>query len=255
MNTNSKIANTRLGATVLGIRKLTSFWRWIGPIAGAVVITCVAHSGFAQGQISIYTGSYAPVRTNSIGLGGSAGNTSPAANGFYYALFTADPSVTSLSPLDLLSATWRFTGTYATNTGNPDGGRLLGGFCTRVAGWHDTTNSYVFAGWSANIAGPDWNAVATQLTGASFNNGVWSGPNWLLPSDRGFFGVSMVGRGVALNPVHGQPCFNLFGMVPYGYIDTPISTGWDLFVTVPEPSTGIVAAIAMGSFWLVRRRI
>lgn len=221
-------------------------------------LNALAVTALAQGEISIFNGSYAPVRTNSVGVGGGAGNTEPIRGNYYYGLFIAASTVTSLSATDLLTPTWTFTTAYATNTSNPSGGLLTGG-CVQVPGWDTTTNAYVLAGWSANIGGSDWASVAFQLSGALLNNGVWSGPNWLPSSQGGFFGVSMVGIGGAPDPVLALPCFDLFGTTPNDWIISPISAGWDLFtVNTPEPSSrnlfllGILVPLALGP--IVRRR-
>jgi len=50
----------------------------------------------AQGTITVANGSYAFARTNAIGMGGTVGNTAPALGGFYYAVFTASSTVTSI---------------------------------------------------------------------------------------------------------------------------------------------------------------
>src|SRR5258708_5725084 len=87
-----------------------------------VVLAATAPPAFGQGQVDFFNTSTTLVRTNSIGLGGGAGITSASPNGFAYGLFIAPSTVTSLSPLDLLTATWTFTGVYASNT---IGGRLV----------------------------------------------------------------------------------------------------------------------------------
>src|SRR2546423_978845 len=134
-------------------------------------------AALCQGEVGFLNTSTTLVQTNSVGIGGTVGNTSSSVNGFFYGLFIAPSTVSSLSPSDLLTATWTFTGVYATNTSATSGGRLSGGADVLVPGWNGTSNAYAVIGWSANVAGKNWSAVAAQLSGAAFNNGVWSGPN------------------------------------------------------------------------------
>jgi hypothetical protein len=97
----------------------------------------------------------------------------------------------------------------------------------------------------------NWSSVAAQLSGASFTNGVWYGPNWLAASDRGFFGVSTIGYGFAPDPSLGQPPFPLFGGP--GTQGVSISSGFDLFViNTPEPPALpllVVGAAAVIVLW------
>jgi hypothetical protein len=188
-------------------------------------------------------------------MAGTAGNTSPSLNGFYYGLFIAPSTVTSLLPLDLLSPVWTFTDLYATNTAITTGGRLADGLGVSVAAWPPITNSYVLAGWSANIARMDWSAVSGQMADASFTNGIWSGPNWLFSSDGGFFGVSAVGYGQPPGPNSALPALNLFGSAVTGY-GVPIMTGFDLFVvSSPEPSAWAYAILGVLSYLVLGRRV
>ncbi len=226
--------------------------------ACAALATAAAIAGMpvnmtAQGLVTfINIGGIAPVRTNATGLGGGAGYTSIIPNGFAYGLFIAPSTVISVSPLDLLTATWTFTGVYAVNTTTRYGG-VNGGSGIPVPGWDNVTNSYAIAGWSANVAGMDWNSVAAQLNGASFTNGGWSGPNWLSTSSGGFFGVSAVGYGEAPDPSRAIPALPLFGSGPT-LLGVPISTGWDLFVVIPEPSATAVGCLG-GIILLIRRHL
>jgi hypothetical protein len=233
-------------------------------LTSLLVVGIVTLSGIAdvagQGMITFlnFSNQYAStlVRTNSTGLGGGAGNTAPSIGGFEYGLFIAPSTVTSLSPLDLLTPPWTFTGVYATNTTAATGGRLNGGIDIRVAAWDGVTNSYVVAGWSANIALDNWSAVAAQLAGASFTNGVWSGPNWLGSSQGGFFGVSARAYGQAPDISSTLPPYDLFGSAPAG-LGVPISTGFDLYVISPEPSIPRLAGVGLAVYflWVTRLRL
>jgi hypothetical protein len=217
----------------------------------AILTVCLAGTGqgHSQGSINFINGTPTAVRTNSFGLGGTAGPTAPTVAGFYYGLFIAQSTVTSLSPLDLLTPTWTFTGVYATNSAGP--GVLYGGTSVPVPGWDDTTNSFVVAGWSAAVAQADWNSVSQQLAGAILTNGVWYGPNWLPGPGQGFFGVSVVGFGEAPGPTAGRGPFTLFGLVPTPQ-GTPVP-GFDLFaISTPEPSA-LALLVSAGLALLARR--
>src|SRR5437016_2154352 len=103
----------------------------------ATLCGCLLATGsFAQGTIDVSNGSYAFARTNATVLGGGVGNTAPVLGSFYYAVFTASSTITSVDPnlQDLLGPNWTFTGIYATNSAVATGGRLLNGAGTGAAG-------------------------------------------------------------------------------------------------------------------------
>src|SRR6266852_2124436 len=92
-----------------------------------------AHTAFTQGTVNFINTISTFIHTNGIAVGGTNGNTSPAPNGFVYALFTAPFGTTNT---DLTSGQWTFTGPYATNTFVSSGGRLNGGAgLTTLTGW------------------------------------------------------------------------------------------------------------------------
>jgi len=212
-------------------------------------LNVLATSLLAQGTVNFLNSPATLIRTNALASGGTIGPTATNLGGFYYGVFTAPSTVTSLSPSDLLTPTWTFTGLYGSNRPTSTGGRLVGGGfgVTVPTGWAEfETRSFVVAGWSANVALPDWTAVQVQLTGTSFNNGIWSGPNWSPSSAGGFFGVSAVGVGTAYPGVgyFDLPIFTLFGTTQV-LEGTPIP-GFDLFVVnAPEPSTWTLAAFGI----------
>jgi len=224
-------------------------------------LVALATAVYAQGTVDFLNSTTTRVQTNSVGMGGTAGTTALAANGFYYALLTAPSSVTSASGLDLLTPTWTFTGNYGTNTAGSGGGRLVGGGLntTTLGAWPaGVTNRYVLAGWSANVAGSDWNSVKAQLTGGSFAGGVWTWPNGGLTAHGGFYGISDVTASTAFGSAGGGtdalPSHPLFGPSPIGS-GTPIPTGFTLFVIqVPEPSTLALAGLGAAALLLIRRR-
>src|SRR5438105_15088786 len=119
-------------------------------------LSALATGAFAQGTVSIGNGSYAFARTNATALsGGTAGNTAPILGSFYYAVFTAASTVTSVDAnlQNLFNPSiWTFTGLYATNSAVATGGRLMNGGATGAAGAPATgwtpgqTNSFILLG-------------------------------------------------------------------------------------------------------------
>src|SRR4051812_1448888 len=96
-------------------------------------------SGFGQGTVNPANQNATVFHTNSVAIGGTVGNTSPALGGFYYEVITA-PSMTmstDASLQDLLSAPWSDTMLRMTNTAFGTGGREAGpsGSAGVVANW------------------------------------------------------------------------------------------------------------------------
>ena len=222
-------------------------------------LSALATGAFAQGTVTAINGTYSLARTNATGLGGTAGSTAPSSLGFYYGLFTAASTVTSVDAnlQNLLSGTWTFTGLYATNLASA--GRLSGGAgVATTQGWTPgVTNSYLLLGWSANIAQFDILSVSNQLRGASDSSGVWTGPNFAAGSNRGFIGVTAIGFGEAGGGTTGLGPFPLFGTTPTS-AGTPIGSPFDMFVVnvgaVPEPSSFALAGLGAAALLIFRRR-
>jgi len=221
-------------------------------LAVTLCLSALAVGAFAQGTINFLNGTTTLTRTNGTGIGLTAGNTSPGA-GYYYAVFTASSSITSVTAQDLLSSSWTWTGIYGTNTAATTGGRFSGGGNVATAtGWQPgQTNSYCVVGWSADL-GASWSSIAAQLQGSTFTGGAYRGNNW--SKTGGFFGLSSVGFGASGGGPSGLPAFSLFGSTPTGQ-GTPISSGFDLFATqVPEPSTLALAGLGAAAIVIFRRR-
>jgi len=225
----------------------------------------VATSAFAQGTITVANGSYAFARTNAIGFGLTAGNTAPVLGGFYYAVFTAASTVTSIDVnlQNLLNGTWTFTGVYATNSAVATGGRLLtgGGIATTTQGWTPgQTNSYLLLGWSGNLATTDVNSILNQLRGAQLQGGFWVGGGFTNLFS-GFLGVTPIGFGEAGGGTTGLGPLQLFGATataagqPIG--SNPNPSPFDLFVVCgpcPEPSAFALAGLGAAAVLFLRRR-
>lgn len=219
-------------------------------LAATLCLSAIAVGAFAQGTVNFVNTSTTLFRTNSTGLGGTAGSTINSAGQFYYAVFTAPSTVTSATGADLLTSTWTYTGLYATNIAAA--GRMTGGNgVATTQGWAPgATNSFLVAGWSADL-GHDWATIAAELNGATFSGGVWHGNNWV--KNGGFFGITSVGFGEAGGGPTGIPAFGLFG--PPNLQGNPIASSTDLFVTqVPEPTTFALAGLATAALVIFRRR-
>jgi len=62
-----------------------------------------------QGTVTFANRTSTLLETNGVGLGGSVGVTATNAGGFDYEVFTAEPTVTSVTLSVLLTTNWTFT--------------------------------------------------------------------------------------------------------------------------------------------------
>lgn len=204
-------------------------------LATLLCMSALATGAFAQGTVAFLNGSYALISTNS---GSGAFSTGTAASGYYYGLFTASSTVTTATLSDLLTATWTFTGAYATNI--PAAGRLSGGAnVVTTTGWTPgNTNSFLVAGWNGTM-GHDWATIASELSGGTAPAGS-------------LIGLSAVGFGAAGGGTGGLPAFALWATVPNGQ-GTPLSSGFTLS-PVPEPTTLALSGLGAAALLIFRRR-
>ena len=231
-------------------------------------VSIVATSAFAQGTIAVGNGTYAFARTNATGIGWTAGNTAPVLGGFYYAVFTAASTVTSIdvSLQNLLTSTWTFTGVYATNSAVATGGRLLNGASgiATTQGWTPgQTNSYLLLGWSGNLATFDVNSILNDLRGAQLQGGGWTVGGFATNDFSGlaFVGATTIGFGAAGGGTTGLGPLLLFGPAndpagnPIGANPNP--SPFDLFIvcnSCPEPSAFALAGLGAAAILFRRRR-
>jgi len=203
-----------------------------------IIVTAMALSiavaGSGQGLVSFRnsTGTATWISTNSVVGGPTTGYTSGPIGSYYYALFAAPTTQTSV---DSSLSGWTFTGNYATNT--LIAGRLDGNYTVDHAVVISNTIpgmslNLVVVGWSANI-GHAYSAVESYLTNPTFD--AWYGLSQIATttvggsdsSPTGFFGT---------NP--GQ--MSGFSLNRY---------------TVPEPSTfALVSLCCAALWWRFRRR-
>jgi len=215
----------------------------IGALLGAAVSL-----SYGQGTVNFSAGASATTResTNSVMGGPTTGQTQPA-GAYYYALFqsavgndgsTIATSSTYGTSLDPTTGGFTFTGLFGTNTAAV--GRFTGNPGTDNAVVNGATGSsanFVVVGWSANIAGADWNAFRTWY--ANGNNVQFTG--WA-----GRSGVAQnVQLGGGLTPagtIFGAGAGQVSGFV-LGRLDP-----------VPEPSTMALAGLGAAALVIFRRR-
>ena len=231
-------------------------------VAAILCLAMWALTAFTQGTINFQNIPTALISTNAVAIGGTLGNTAPSSSGslYYYALFTANSSVTTIdySLQGLLTTTWTFTGLYATNTAGTGGGLFSGGSdVATLQGWPaGVTNSFIVIGWSANL-GHDWSTVAVELKGAERSAGQWvfaTGAQDIYE----FLGNSFIGQGAAGGGTSGNPAFSLWSGLPNSPGD-PLTRGFTLDIDIynyvgPEPSTFALAVLGGSTLLILRRR-
>jgi hypothetical protein len=200
-----------------------------------------ASLSFGQGTVNFSAGATAATRisTNQV-VGGPATGQINGAGSYYFALFAAPTSNNSSgSGLNPTGLGWSLVGgTYGTNTaalgrfnGNPStDGTVVAGFPT------GSSANFLVVGWSANVAGPDWNAFVNW-----YNNGE--------PASTGWAGKSLIAQNVQLGGGL-TPQGNIFGANP-GQVPGFLLGRID---AVPEPSTMALAGLGAAALMIFRRR-
>ncbi len=209
----------------------------------AVALICFANNSFGQGEVIFANSIKSLVYTNSLPGGAATGLTATNANSFYYALFVAPASVTSVGNVAFNDANWTFTGDYATNAARA--GHLYGtttaNETTVVPGYAPGASaSFTVVGWSANIG-----STLADLK-------AW----YANPAITGWIGQSavatnmMVGGGIYAPP----PIFYPIGTTTLGEIDG-FTFNLIAAVPTPEPSTpALIGCATVMLAWLRRHR-
>jgi hypothetical protein len=227
----------------------------IAAVLGAVTLS------YGQGTVNFSAGASATTRisTNSAVGGATTGLTGLTSQSYtyYYALFIADSTVTSVgSPLDpTRTAGW---GQVIWNSGNPAGvtgaayatntaaGRFAGNPTTDdvlVSGrGTGTSASFMVVGWSSQVAGQDW-ATAKTFIDAYLDSGNGSAPT------TGWIGASAIATSVQLGGGL-TPAGNIFGANP-GQV---LGFNLNMVTPVPEPSTFALAGLGAAALLIFRRR-
>jgi hypothetical protein len=118
-----------------------------------------------QGQVTFNNTATTQISTNSVANGPATGPTAPypgsGTNQFFYALFAAPTTVTTVT--GVMDTNWTFL-YYATNTTAATGGRLAGGKPSLPSPYASgTTFNFLVRGWSSDIAGANWTAVQSII--------------------------------------------------------------------------------------------
>jgi hypothetical protein len=228
-------------------------------LAATLCLAALATGAFAQGTVNFSNPIGQNISTNGTYSGGGIGITANAANGFYYGLFIAPSTVSTIdsSLQGLFTPTWTFTGVLATNTASA--GRLAGG-TPNVPGWAPASfQSYLVVGWSANL-GASWASVAAQLQGATFSTNAFLGTAF---TTTGFIGASLSRAGGPGLLPFGEPggasgtdtfpTLPLFGTASTG-TGTPAAP-FTLFTAtnVPEPTSMALIGLGLAAGLVLRR--
>jgi hypothetical protein len=227
-----------------------------------VALLGVASLAFGQGEVNFQNGTTSRIVTNSAVGGGSTGSTFSSVvspNAYYYVLFAAPNSVTSVN-----GTATAFSGTAGNNyvwfdtawsiASYNNSGTIVYGYATntslgRLAGINATADSgvyvqypqlayasFVIVGWSAAI-GSTIGQVETW-----YNSGSPASIGWIGESAVSGQNIQVLGDG------SGAPGTILSGAA--GFIG-PFMMGE---VPVPEPSTFALAGLGAAALLIFRRR-
>jgi hypothetical protein len=189
---------------------------------------------FGQGYVFFDNTVGTRISTNSLAGGPSAGTTRTNIGSYYYALFVAPTTQTTV---DATFTGWTFTGNYGTNssvTGRLKGNSLDSGTAVAIPNYSPGNQvNFVVLGWSANL-GRDYQAVLGELAYYQ-SHGVVHGVNeWI--------GWSSVATNLVLASFGGPYNF-IFGTGPglaHGFL-LGLYPGGSPFIT-NQPQSQIVLA-------------
>jgi len=229
-------------------------------LAAIIGASALATGAFAQGLVTFANTSGTVFHTNSIGLGGTAGNTAGGAANvgtFDYEVLTAPSTTTTVdaSLQGLLAGGWSDTGILGQNTAFASGGRMGASGTLSASNWvAGAQQTFIVIGWSANIgnfATLEADLRGASLVAASGGGFYWSGISNAAPSE--FIGATTIQSAVSGGGAQSLPAFALFGSVSAQ--GTPVTTTTELYaVAVPEPTTFALMGLAASSLLIFRRR-
>lgn len=200
-----------------------------------ICLTVTSAALYGQGLVTFQETSF-----NILTNGATSGPISSIANSYYFTLFIQqNPTGSTTVPVNTnpLTGGWQWAGSfYGTNgTVGPTIGKIIanGSAGYAIPNWPGTTtNFFLIAGWSANIAGADWLSVSNQIaTGTAPGSG--------------YYGSSAAGYASSLDAP--APPRALFGATA-GLIQ-----GFTLN-QVPEPSTFALVGLGAAALLAFRRR-
>jgi hypothetical protein len=228
-------------ARVSKTAKFANSMKTLLPIAALLSANMVC-SG--QGIVNFATGIYGRIATNSNVGGGSTGYIAAHSTGatYYFGLFVAPTSATSVGGLDPTSSGFTFAGAIGTNaalshfSGNVSNDVIVCG--VMVPGYPALSSAnFVVAGWSANL-GPSWSGVEAWLqTGSPAPGNVWYGVSDVAVSYQ--LGGGMMPVGALFGAGVGQIGGFTLGMFP---------------TTVPEPTSLALLGVGAGMLIVLGRR-
>ena len=209
----------------------------------AAALVGFANNSFGQGEAIFANSIKSLVYTNLTTGGLPTGLTATNANSFYYALFVAPASVTSVGNVAFNNANWTFIGDYATNAARA--GLLYGNTTANetsvVPGYTPGASaSFTVVGWSANIG-----STLADLKAWYANPAVtgWIGQSAVATN-------MLVGGGIYPPP----PIFYPIGTTTLGEIDG-FTFNLVHAVPTPEPSTpALIGGATVMLAWLRRHR-
>jgi len=201
-------------------------------IAALIGVTSLS---FGQGTVNFFNTTKTTVRTNSAVGGPTTGVMDVTPNHYYFALFAAPTTTTTVGAIGVSDGAWTFTGLYANNSatlGVFSGGTVaLPVNAAYAAG--STVNMFA-AGWSDSVGTTVAQAQSFMAQGTHAFNG--------------WYGQSIVATGIVLG---GGPTP---AGTPFGTLANQAGSFSLLLQPIPEPSSFALAGLGAAALMIFRRR-